>query len=736
MLKRILVIFAALMILFTIPASASSSYTSYVYDSNGFWFTAPDAFTYVDSLDMTDLVLPDGTAVGEMLEPSDLCVSEDGLIYVCDTGNKRIIVLNSDYTLNKIIDSFKNVITDENGNKVTITDYFSKPTSCFANPVDGTLYICDQNGATLSNTDAAIADNITEGTSGRVIQLKSDGTFIRCIAGITSSVLKDDFIFQPVDIVVDYADRIFILSYGFNMGVMELDEYGEFVGCLGAPDVTYNPLELIMRMFSTEAQKERMESYVPTEYSGIDVDDEGFLYVTNQTFTRSDGANGDMLRKLNAKGKDTLRKTGDIKPFGDTDASWYGTYRGPSRLTDVMSLENDVYAVLDRLRGKVFFYNVDGINLFEFGAVFDSADKTHTAYVDGTFEADGAVSMEWINNCCIVLDSKAARINVYEMTDYAEMILEATKLHAEDQYDEEVEIWKKVLVLNNNSVAAKQAIGKVYYRNGDYDTAMKYFKEILDTENYSKAYKYKRQEIIGDYFGVGVAAIVLLIVLVTVGKRIYKKFVPPVGEKSFLGKLKFANKVMFRPLNAPWILTREGYGSVGSATVLLAAAAIMTVLHARFTGFIFSPMAQYTNMFGGIASIVVPLLLFCICNWCVTSLLAGEGNFKAIYISACYSLTPILYLYPVAIIISNVMVAEEGDFFSVFVTLALAWVLMLIFFGNMRIHDYTLGMAVIEIVITVVVMVFVVFIAILFFALCQQMYDFISDVIEELATRS
>ena len=63
MLKRILVIFAALMILFTIPASASSSYTSYVYDSNGFWFTAPDAFTYVDSLDMTDLVLPDGTDV-------------------------------------------------------------------------------------------------------------------------------------------------------------------------------------------------------------------------------------------------------------------------------------------------------------------------------------------------------------------------------------------------------------------------------------------------------------------------------------------------------------------------------------------------------------------------------------------------------------------------------------------------------------------------------------------------
>ena len=115
--------------------------------------------------------------------------------------------------------------------------------------------------------------------------------------------------------------------------------------------------------------------------------------------------------------------------------------------------------------------------------------------------------------------------------------------------------------------------------------------------------------------------------------------------------------------------------------------------------------------------------------------MSGEGSLKAIYMSTCYSLTPILFLYPVAILLSNVMVLEEGDFYSTFITIALIWVFLLIFLGNMRIHDYTLGMAVVELVITVVVILLIVFLAVLFFALIQQMASFVGNVIEEISTR-
>ena len=162
---------------------------------------------------------------------------------------------------------------------------------------------------------------------------------------------------------------------------------------------------------------------------------------------------------------------------------------------------------------------------------------------------------------------------------------------------------------------------------------------------------------------------------------------------------------------------------------------MMSVLQSRFTGFIFSPNAEDVNLLAQMAVIVLPVMLFAVCNWCVTSLMAGEGSFKAIYMHTCYSLAPILFLYPVAILISNVMVADEGDFYIVFLTLAFAWVFLLLILGNMRIHDYTVGMAVIELLVTVVVMLLVVFLAILFMALVQQMAAFVGQIVEELATR-
>ena len=129
-------------------------------------------------------------------------------------------------------------------------------------------------------------------------------------------------------------------------------------------------------------------------------------------------------------------------------------------------------------------------------------------------------------------------------------------------------------------------------------------------------------------------------------------------------------------------------------------------------------------------------MLFCVCNWCVTSLLNGEGNFRAIYIGTCYSLTPIIIFYPFAILLSNVMVLEEGDFFSIFIMLGLVLTFLLIYATNMRIHDYGAGFALLELFITLVVIVLVVFLAILFFALCQQMFDFVSRLLEEISTRA
>ena len=739
---RLLAVIIAALCLLQIPVGASSPYKSYVYDNNGEACLAPDAFRYETSIDIGEIKDKSGKEIGALAlnnvdgadkVPGNLFVTDNGLIYICDTGNQRIIVLNSDYSFNRIISGFKNKITDENGNVTEIDDTFSLPTSLFVDERDHSIYICDQNGATTYNTNADLHKNIKEGTSGRVVQLDANGKFIRQIAGIYNEVLPEDFIFQPTKMAVDSAGRIFVLSRQCIQGIIELSVDGEFVQCLGAAKATYSAMELVARMFMTKEQINSTANIVSTEYSGITVDEDNFLYVTNATFNKNTANQTERLAKLNAKGKNVLRKVSDkALPYGDAKASF--NYDGPSLLVDVMCLENGIYAVLDQLRGKVFFYNSDGVNLFEFGTTADQTDSVHKTYLDSMLITP--VSIGWNNDCCIVLDAETGYIKIYSMTDYAKLIITANKYHTNDEWDKEEKCWEQVLKLNLNSAAAKQSIAKVYYRKQDYTTAMEYFKDIVDQDNYSLAYKYMRQQVIEKYFGIALLVIIVLIVLIVIIKKWWKKHIPPAGEHTYIGHLRYAGTILSRPLNGSWFLVRENHASIASATTILLTASIVSMLQSRYTGFIFNANGEYINIILELMKIILPVMLFCVCNWCVTSLLNGEGNFRAIYIGTCYSLTPIIILYPIAVIFSNIMVKEEGDFFTVFITVALALTFLLIFATNMRIHDFNPGFAVLELAITLVVMLLVVFLAILFFALVQQMYDFVSRLLQEIATRA
>lgn len=745
MKKKILSIVLIMLVLFGYSASAASSYKSYVYDNNGEYYEAPDAFYFDKQIDLMTLKDNKGNAV-KMNEPHDAFVADDGCVYISGNGideQGMLLILNPDLTVKKVLKGFKHTIILEDGSEKTFFDRFGSVTGAFVDKNDGSIYICDLNGATVDNSDYVVRENLLEEGSGRLIKLNSKYQQELVISGFKSEILPKNFNFMPKKVVVDDYGRIFALSQNFTMGIMEFDPEGSFVQCIGAPAVTYNAIELLWRAISSKSAKEGMEDFVPTEYSGIEIDDEGFIYVTNNTFDKSTYDGIDCLSKLNAKGNNVLRTpTTTSFPYGDMDASWRASLKGASRLVDVKALDYGNYAVLDSLRGRVFFYNSDGVNLFEFGTVADDPDDDHATFVAGNLDVPCAV--EWLDHNnddikddqCIVLDTDLHCLNTYSMTEYASLIIDASRLHKQDMYDEEIEIWKEVLKLNNNSVAAKQNIAKVYYRDGEYKIAMEYFREIKDQENYSKAFKFQRQEYIYKYFTPFVIGLVVLIILWKVIKKTIKKHKDPNKKtNAFMQELGFSKKLMFRPLHGSWILTRENKGSVRAATVLLLAAAVMSLLQARYTGFIFDAYAEDVNILAEFAVIVLPVMLFVVCNWCVTSLMAGEGSFKAIYMSTCYSLTPILFLYPVAILFSNIMILEEGDLYSIFVTIALIWVFALIFCGNMRIHDYNLGMTVIEIVITVVVMLLVVFLAILFMALVQQMISFVANIFEELATR-
>ena len=77
----------------------------------------------------------------------------------------------------------------------------------------------------------------------------------------------------------------------------------------------------------------------------------------------------------------------------------------------------------------------------------------------------------------------------------------------------------------------------------------------------------------------------------------------------------------------------------------------------------------------------------------------------------------------------------ETQIVSFIGTLAFIWLGILIFFGTMVTHDYSMGKNVITVLGTIVAMVFIMFIAVLFTTLVGKIVSLITNLVTEIQYR-
>ena len=693
-LKRNALLSLVIAALLTISVAAQNAFDSYVYDNAKEAVAAPDAVT------LAAVYTGESLGITAFNGASDLCAGPEGRLYLADTGNNRVVVLDAALKVERIVDGF----TDEEGKRQS----FSAPQGLFVHE-DGRLYVADTGNQ-------------------RIVILNPDGSLRMLVGAPVSSVLTDSFVFKPAKLAVDTADRLFVASTGFNMGLLQLDKNGNFVQCLGAPKVTYTLAEYFWRFFSTQAQIDRSASFVPTEYNNVTIDEENFLFVTSSSYDLWEYLSGGIqpLRRLNALGNDILRKNGSTLPYGDITVVQVGSYRGPSTLVDVATMGYGMYAVLDANRSRVFVYNSDGEMLFMFGGPGDRK---------GTFKTPSA--MAFFGESFYILDSGKQTMTKYTLNEYGRLLYEATACHARSEYDREQTIWKDVARKNSNQPTALVGIGKAAYRNKDYAEAMRLFRMADDKTNYSKAYQKSRSLFVGKNFGwmmLGVFGVIAAGIALHLVRK--KRGIRLPAPQSYRGSLRFSRRLLFHPLDASWDLKRENRGSMAAALTLLGLCCVAVAVYDCFTGFIFCTVAEEDrNLLLEFAKVLAPFLLFCVCNWCVTSLIGGEGSFRDITMAAAYSLTPLVVLLPLATMLSHVLTQEEQDFYIVFVVLAGLWTVLLLICSNKQIHNYSMGRALGILLLTVLVMLIVVFLLVLAFVLVQQFVSFVRDIADELYLR-
>ncbi|MBP3936614.1 MAG: NHL repeat-containing protein [Clostridia bacterium] len=445
-MKKCLILLMALLLLACAPltVTASEPYRGYTYsstDEGTLDVAAPQAY-------LPSAVYGSKELGVTLTSPEDLQFDKNGNLYVCDAGQNAIYVFSPDLQLIRTVTGF-----DNNGTP----DTFSQPYGIFVTD-GGELYVADFGHE-------------------RVVALNADGSLLRIVTKPDSDLLNESFVFQPQKVLVDTANRLFVLSKNVNEGILQFTEQGKFLGFYGSNTVTANPIDIIWKEIMTEEQTGKLTQFVPVEYKNFSLDHKGFIYAVTAV---SDV--GDPIRRINLSGGDVLVRApidGSKKVMGDVSYPYGGVTGivGPSSFVDITSDNLGNYYVLDDKRGRVFTYDEEGNLLFVFGAL-------NSGQV-GSFSSPSAIAYH--EHRVYALDRANAEMIVFEPTEYARIMEEAMNSYLLQEYEESLELWEEIIKRNNNCDLAYYKAGYCLYRMMEYPKAMEYFKLVNAKESYSDA---------------------------------------------------------------------------------------------------------------------------------------------------------------------------------------------------------------------------------------------------------
>ena len=677
---------------------------SYTFDYYGNPVPAAQAY----SLD----VVVDGSSLGTtpLREPRDVVVSETGDIFIADTGNNRILKLNGNFQLIQVMEGFE---------MEGVWHSFNAPVALYVTE-RGRLYIADRDNA-------------------RLVELTTSGDFVRVIGPPQTDLkgaLPEGFNYRPFKVAVDQGGRIYVLADGIYDGLIEFDVDGNFRGFLGAPLVRPTILERFWASIATKEQRSRMALFLPTEYSALDLDERGFLYV----------AEHNQVRRLNPSGTDVLRRNGFFEPIGDVPTA--EEYRlsetiRSSSFVDIVARENGLYSVLDRQRGRVFTYESDGHLLYVFGGLGSTRDTLKVP-----------VALDVLEDRILLVDRGGNRILVYEPTTYGKLIHAAIGHYQGGEYESSAKLWAEVLQHNFNFDMAYTGIGTALLRQDCFADAMMNFCLGNNRPQYSTAFALYRREVMAASFGkvmLGIFALMAAIVAWVKLRPRLKALRPGVEQQSevaatgsgpvrnsqgYWASLTYAKHVIFHPFDGFWDLKHEKRGTMGAALSILGLVAVTHVVMRQYTGFIFNPRdLSQLNIVVEVISVLVPFFLWAIVNWALTTLMDGKGTLKDIVIATCYALTPFVVINLPLTVVSNYLTLQEGIFYHFLGITATLWTASLIFIGTMTIHDYDTAKNSWTCLLTIVGIGIVLFLGLLFVNVLNVVAGFVSSVYAELILR-
>lgn len=670
-MKRIvfLIFIFGIVLVTAVPTHADSTapYTTWAIGPSGWLVMTQDAYTPYAEIDL------------DIAGAEDMFITDDGTIYVADTGNGRIVKLNANYEVETIYGE----------------EELSAPSGLFVDD-EGTLFVADSRQDMIYIFDAA----------GNVVN--SFGRPDEPLFGLNRE-------FLPRKIAVDARENLYIVSEGSVNGIVQMNTNGDFIGYFGANTASMSLKMILQRMFLTEEQLAQFIKNEAASPSNLTIDHQSLV------FTVTAGTNDwESIRRYTVSGKNIYPDIWGSTTFRDVDVSENGL---------VLAVDAD---------GFLVEYDLNGTMLFVFGAKDTGNQRLGTLTNPTAVDRHGEFIyvLDKDKNALVLYETTSFAREVHEgVRLYIDGYYREAQPYFEDILNQNGSLIMAYQgIADAHFKAANYPTALVNYRYAEDRSGY--------SQAYWELRNQVLQQYLSQVF-LGLIGVSLVFQVGKRVERRYRWFDPVRDWFRRLKQIKLIDDFVFmfrfikQPADSFYYIKKDLRGSLGFAILIYVAVIVIRVLSLYVTGFVFNPFSSvsYIPIEYEITITLGLILLWNAANYLISTISDGEGRVRDVVIGTAYSLFPYLLIALPVALISNVLTLNEVFLHDFTLNLMWAWVGIMLFIMVKEIHNYSFSETVRNVLLTLFTMGLFVLTGYILYVLFTQLFDFISAILQELRLR-
>ncbi|MCA9899262.1 MAG: DUF1282 family protein [Ardenticatenaceae bacterium] len=650
-----------------VPTQADAPYTSWSIGPRGWLVRTQDAYTPYAEIDL------------DIASAEDMFITDDGVIYVADTGNGRIVQLNANFEV-------ETIYGDEE---------LQGPTGLFVDEA-GTIYVADAK-------------------QDMIYIFAADGTVINSFGRPDEPLFGKNREFLPRKIAVDARQNLYIISEGSVNGIVQMNTNGDFIGYFGANSATMSLKMILQRLFLTDEQLAQFIKNEAASPSNLTIDDQSLV------FTVTAGTNeGESIRRYTISGKNIFPDTYDSSTFRDIDTSTDGL---------VLAVDAD---------GFIAEYDLNGTMLFFFGAK-DNGDQRLGTLKNPTAVArfgEFIYVLDKDKNALVVYETTSFAREVHEGV---RLYIEGYYAEAMPYFEDILNFNGSLLMAYQGIADAYFKAGNYpsaldnYKYAEDRDGYSQAFWELRNVV----LQRYLSSALMG-LFGLSI----VLQVFKRVDQRQHwtdplRNWFRNLTRYKLIDDFVFMFRFIKQPADSFYYIKNNFRGSLKFAFLIYFWVIVVRVATLYVTAFVFNPYVSTTDIWVENEIVITGglLILWNLANYLVSTISDGEGRVRDVIIGTAYSLFPYaLFALPIALL-SNLLTLNEVFLHTFSLNLMYVWMGIMLFIMVKEVHNYTFSETVRNVLITLFTMGLFVLTGYILYVLFTQLFDFVSAIAQEVRLR-